>query len=81
MNRFMLVIAAFAVCGPFAANAAVSSAPVPQGVITNSVGTAGQDADINREVMALNNEVQSLEQQNGGAIYAPQLQGIIPTGG
>jgi hypothetical protein len=85
MNRFTLMLAAVAVCGPFAADAAAK----PSSMIYNDMATSTansadiskQVADMNREVMALNNEVKSLEQQNDGAIYSSQLEGTIPTGG
>jgi hypothetical protein len=85
MTKFMLVLAAATICGPLAANAAVTSSPMLYSAVTtsttNSAGTPKQATDLSHEVMALNNEVKSLEQQNEGTNYSPQLAGIIPTGG
>jgi hypothetical protein len=83
---FMLVAAA-GMFGPIAmAQAAVSGNHMP--TATNAATAAMpsqnsyQNARLNQEVMALNDEVQSLEQQNMiGTSETPQLAGVIPHGG
>jgi len=81
MTRFMIALTAAALCGPFAANAAVMAAPKPVTTVTIS-DAAYQSAHLNGQVMVLNNEVLMLEQQAApGTAYVAELSGVIPSGG
>ena len=81
MTRFMIALTAAALCSPFAASAAMMSAPKPVSTVTMS-DSAYQSVYLRGQVMALNGEVQALEQQaNPGTAYVAELSGVIPTGG
>lgn len=85
MTRFMIALTAAALCGPFAAQAAVM--PSPQSINASTVPAVNSDASqqvvyLTRQVMALNGKVWALEQQTApGTAYVAELSGIIPTGG
>jgi hypothetical protein len=85
MTRFTLVLA-IAIVAPFAANAAVVMPPQspPDTFMTTAKSASLHDqlSHLNGEVLALNNQVQRLTQQEApGTAYTPELGGIIPSGG
>jgi hypothetical protein len=81
MTRLMIALTAAALCGPFAAHAAVMPAPKPTAAVT-SADAAYQSAHLNGQVMNLNGEVLALQQQAApGTAYVAELSGVIPTGG
>jgi hypothetical protein len=84
MTRLMTALTAAMLCGPFAANAAITSAPKPANTVTSAAHSdaAYQVARLDGQVMNLNGEVQALLQQaNPGTAYVSELSGVIPTGG
>jgi TolA-binding protein len=86
MTKFMLLLAAAAVCGPLAANAAVMPiANAASAVVASPVNSAAatyQLAQLNGQVAALTGEVQALQTQSmPGTNYTPELAGVIPSGG
>jgi hypothetical protein len=84
MIRFITVLTAAMLCGPFAANAAVTSNPMPINTGTSAAHSdaAYQVARLDGQVMNLNSEVQTLLQQSdSGTAYVSELSGVIPTGG
>jgi len=81
MTRMMIALTAAALCGPFAAHAAVMPAPKPTTTVTSS-DAAYQSAHLNGQIMTLNGEVLALQQQaTPGTAYVAELSGVIPTGG
>ncbi|HEY1856615.1 hypothetical protein [Acidocella sp.] len=88
MRKLMFMLVATAgMFGPIAmAQAAVSDNHMPTATDSATTTTPSQNsyesARVNQELMALNDEVQSLEQQNMiGTSETPQLAGVIPHGG
>lgn len=81
MNKFMMALAAMTICSPFAAQASAVPAPTPVASVAIS-DAAYQSAHLDGQVMALNRDVQALEQQGApGTAYVAELSGVIPTGG